>query len=85
MAFIGAVSLNFMTSRWAARPRMLFLGLDSVARLGWYGTTPFVLAFTSIALHYRRPLQLQDKARVTEMLGKAYVDVDRQYGLLSGR
>ncbi|OJT15641.1 hypothetical protein TRAPUB_5969 [Trametes pubescens] len=77
VVFIGAVALNYMTSRWAARPRMLLLGLNRVVQLGWYcSTVPLTLALVPSVLHYRRPLRLQDKARVAEMLGEGYRGVD---------
>ncbi|OJT15642.1 hypothetical protein TRAPUB_5970 [Trametes pubescens] len=66
-----------MAWRWTSRPRLVVLGLNCVARAACFSFACLVtLPLLPLVLHYRRPLQLQDKARVAEMLREVYPDVE---------
>ncbi|KAL1937667.1 hypothetical protein VTO73DRAFT_12942 [Trametes versicolor] len=75
--FIGALTIDaLMRLRWASPPRMLRLGLNRITQVAWYiAISGFSLFSVPHLPAMLRPLQLQDKARVAEMLREAYPGV----------
>ncbi|EIW65377.1 uncharacterized protein TRAVEDRAFT_26185 [Trametes versicolor FP-101664 SS1] len=78
LVFFGTTLLHtVMAFAWTSRPRIVILGLNGIARAAVYGFSCLVtMPLLPLVLHYRRPLQLQDKARVAEMLREVYPDVE---------